>query len=155
MGLFDRRGTLCGLGRVLVAQQIGNADSCELAIDHFWAILQKALSQACRQAGASAADIKGLAYSSQANSFVLLDDHEQPLTPLVLWPDKRVPQGDPILEEFWQRDEFLEKTGLGLEISPQFCLAKLRWLQQYRPDIWSQTARIMTISDYLTFHSSF
>jgi xylulokinase len=151
LGLFDRMGKLCGLGRVFVPKQIGNGNLCELEINDFWSLLQKALAQACRQGKASTTDIKAVAYASQANSFLLLDGQDKPLTPLVLWPDNRVQQVDSSLLELSQGEDFLEKTGLGIDISAQFCLAKLLWFQQYQPEIWSQVARIMTISDYLTF----
>jgi len=151
LGLFDRDGNICGLGRVLVAKDAGDGSRCELPVGRFWRLLQEGLATALDQAKARAADIRGLAYSSQANSFVLLDESAQPLSPLVLWPDQRVESLPPRLSDVLHGPDFLQTTGIGVTTSPLFSLAKLAWFQDHRPDLWSSTRYVMNISDYLTF----
>lgn len=150
LGLFDRQGQLRGLGRVAVSKQEPQKGWCELPVGRFWSTLKEGLTQTLEQAQAETNDIQAVSYSSQANSFLLLDRNDQPLTPLILWPDCRVEKVDQKLSKLWSRQDFLEVTGIGFQ-SPQSCIAKLLWFQKERPDIWSQTARVMTISDYLTF----
>ncbi len=102
------------------------------------------------QAHASVCDIEALAYSSQANSFVLLDQNKQPLTPLILWLDNRVGEDvDPRLAAFWEHSDFMGTTGLGMSPST-LAIAKCRWFECHEPEVWSKTAHVMTISDYLT-----
>lgn len=151
LGLFDRNGTLRGLGRVAVANQSDDRTRFEVPADHFWSLLGEGLGQACREAKASAEQIQAVGYSSQANSFILLDANDKPLTPLILWPDRRAEKVDSAVEQLWGRDDFLTTTGLGMACTPEFCVVKLRWLQQNQPEMWSRVARVMTISDYLTY----
>lgn len=151
LGLFDRKGKVRGLSRVFVLKETHDGSRCELPVGRFWELLNQGLSEACNEANSNRGDIEAISYSSQANSFVLLDDNNQPLTPLILWPDSRVKRVDKAVRELWQRNDFLKKTGLGIGSSPQFCVTKLRWFQQNQPAIWSRVNRIMTISDYLTF----
>jgi len=151
LGLFGRRGELCGLGRSPVRVVVGDGALCELPIEAFWSALNDGLAEALAQAGAKPGDIRAIAYSSQANSFVLLDRHDRPLTPLVLWPDERAAESDPAVEKLWTREDFLTVTGLGMAFEPAFAVAKLRWFQRRRDDIWSATRRIMTICEYLVF----
>ena len=113
LGLFDREGELRGLGRVAVAPDVGDGSRCELPVERFWSHLAEALSQALAQAGAKAADVRALAYSSQANSFVLLDRRDEPLTPLILWTDARATPPDAAVEDLWGRSDFLPATGVG------------------------------------------
>ena len=150
LGLFDRRGRLRGLGRVPVEVERGDGSRCELTVERFISQLENSFRQACRDAGIRPADIAGVSYSSQANSFVLLDDSYRPLTHLVLWPDRRAERIDPVVRALWRRPDFRAVTGVGLE-SGEFCVNKLRWYQQYEPEIWARTRRVMTISDYLVF----
>jgi len=151
LGLFDREGRVQGFGRVFVPKDTLDGTRCELAVERFWMLLRQGLSLACKQAKTNAGDIKAVAYSSQANSFVLLDNDNQPLTALILWPDSRVEKVGSAVQELWHRSDFLKTTGLGIKSSVQFCVAKLRWFQKNLASLWSDAHRIMTISDYLTF----
>ena len=40
-------------------------------------------------ADAAVNDVAALSYATQTNSFILLDEHDRPLTPIVLWTDLR------------------------------------------------------------------
>ncbi len=123
---------------------------CELDVDVFWQVLRTAVAQVCAEADVAARQIVAVSYASQANSFLLLDADNAPLTPLVLWPDRRASDDASLCFAFWDRPDFLAVTGLGL-CSAEFLPAKIRWFQQRAPEIWTRTHRIMTISDYLTY----
>ena len=151
LGLFDRYGEQQGLGRVAVPTESDDGCLCELSVERFWSVLREGLQHALTEAGAQSHEICAVGYSSQANSFLLLDKHDTPLTPLILWLDSRVQAIDPVVKQLFQRDEFLNITGLGLDASCQFAIIKCTWLKQNKPDCWAHAARIMTISDYLTF----
>ena len=90
---------------------------------------------ACQQAQANQHDIEAVAYSSQANSFLLLDERDRPLTPLILWPDRRAAQAGTDADTLWSLPDLLARTGLGLS-GPEFAVAKLRWFQENEPQIW-------------------
>lgn len=151
LGLFDQEGLCRGLGRVAVAAEVDNAGHCELPLPRFWLLLREALAEAMRQAKANCSDICGVSYASQANSFLLLTDTFDPLTPLILWPDARAKTIPETLEPLCRREDFLATTGLGLDMDFQFAAAKIRWFQQQHPRLWRQTRRVMTLSDYLTW----
>ena len=89
LGLFDRSGDLRGLGRVATPTKTPNGSICEVPVNDFWSSLRSGLATALQQASARAEDIRAMGYSSQANSFLLLDGHDRPLTPLILWTDVR------------------------------------------------------------------
>ena len=150
--LFDRQGTLLSLGRVTVEKEDRDGGRCELPVDAFWRILRDAITHALKGAGARGDAIRGLCYSSQANSFLLLDEGQRPLTPLILWPDRRAAQlpPDPGLQALWSRPDFLSTTGLGLHGS-EFCAAKLSWFRRRDPALWNACCQVRTISDYLVF----
>jgi xylulokinase len=149
--LIDRDGRIRGLGRVLVEKDCGGG-RCELPVERFWRTLRRAVEHSLRQAGANVRDIRAISYSSQANSFLLLDEGKEPVTPLILWPDLRAaePPGDLWLDDLWAGSEFLEITGLGLG-GPEFCARKLKWFQQQRPDLWARCVYVQSLSDYLVF----
>jgi len=151
VGLFDQHGTMRGLGRVAVAKDTDDTGRCELPVERFWQLLKTAFADACKQANALPEQVRALGYSSQVNSFILLDEYNAPLTPLVLWPDTRDECLDSAVINLWKHPQFLATTGLGIDITPRFCVSKLKWVEKHQPDIWMRTRRVMTISDYFTF----
>jgi sugar (pentulose or hexulose) kinase len=151
LGLFDRAGQMRGLGRIAVLKDTGDGSLCELPVTRFQRLLREGLRQACEQAEVSSESIRAASYSSQANSFLLLGQQDEPLTPLILWPDARVLGPDPVVRELGKRPDFLSLTAIGFPVSAQFGMSKVRWFQTNHPDIWGQSRRFMTISDYLTF----
>lgn len=150
-GVFDAQGRLKGLGRCAVKKETGAGDRCELSIAVFWQTLHECVEQALRNASISSKEIKSVSYSSQANSFVLLDKFDKALTPLILWPDKRVKNPVDSLGSFVERANFNEKTGLGIPIGNQSLVSKVAWIQTHQQSVWKRVKSVLSISDYLTY----
>jgi sugar (pentulose or hexulose) kinase len=149
-GIIDNTGNLTGLGRVAVPSRSPDRRRCELDVDDFYTTIREGIQDACSQAQISLNDIQAISYSSQANSFLLLDSRTTPLTPIILWPDLRVEEIHPEVKELWDHPRYLETTGLGLK-GEGFCIDKIRWFQTHCPDIWTKTSHVMSISDFFTF----
>ena len=98
VGLFDETGALKGLSRLALRKETPLAGHCEVAVAVFWQLLRDGVADVLRQAGIAAGEVAGLSYSSQANTFILLDRADRPLTPLILWTDTR---GEPLQAELW------------------------------------------------------
>lgn len=150
LGLFDVAGNLKGLGRVAVPRTMPAPGRCELGVDEFWGVLRSGLAAAFTEAGANARDIIGLSYSSQASTFLLLDERDRPLTPLIVWLDTRGEPVEPGIAAFARTEAF--RSTIGFEgLSGQSAATKWRWWQREEPERWRRARRIMTISDYFTF----
>lgn len=150
VGLFDPEGTLKGLGRVPVPSRVPAPGRCELDVDAFWQTLRQGLDAALNQAEAKASQIVGLSYASQANTFLLLDRRDQPLTPLVVWTDDRGEPVEDALVQFSNSAAFGRHAGF-LGIDGAWAVAKWRWWQREHPHVWRGTHRVMTLPDYLVF----
>ena len=148
-GVFDDSGKLLGLGRV---QTVFDSDGtvCELPVERFWLAIRNSVSQAVNQAGIDEGEIIALGYSSQANSFTVLDKQNNPLTPLIIWTDSRSDLY-PQVENLWAEPDFMTTTGIGNNPSAALMVNKLLWIRDKQPQIWAQTASVKTISDYLIF----
>ena len=149
-GVYDGEGRLCGLGRESVPK-VSEDDRCELSVSDFWKTVAGAISQALSDAGIPASAIDAVSYSSQANSFVLLDGTGEPLTPLILWSDHRAKNDCDRLRRLDAAPGFTHTTGLGIGLDQEFMLSKLAWFQKYETQIWDKTRYVMTISDYLVY----
>ncbi len=150
LALFDRSLVLRGLGRIAVPTR-EDGDRRELDPEAFWQTLRTGLAQALAAAGAQAADIRGLSWSSQANSFLLLDADQTPLTPLILWTDRRGTTLPGPIRQLAERPDYVAVTGIGTGTGPNTAFAKLLWFQAEEPGVWTRADRFLTISDYLAF----
>ena len=148
-GVFDPAGRLLGLGRVAAPTSFRPGGFAEQPVTSFWIALRAACTAGLRQAGIKPSDLAGISYASQANSFVLLDRSDAPLTPLVAWTDNRAAPLPPELAAFAARPPFLATTGFS-SLAPEFAAAKLRWFQQQEPRLWSRVRRVQMIADYFT-----
>ena len=146
-GIFDGSGHLKGLGRQYVPK-IADDVICELPLEIFWKTIRNCLYEAVQLAGIQASAIKTISYATQVNSFILLDKNDDPLTPLILWPDKRASGMELHIGD---TEIMMNRTGLGIAPNEQFTIAKLSWFRRCRPEIWEKAAFILSISDYLTF----
>jgi xylulokinase len=152
IGLVDAAGVFIGFSRITVVPvkgTLGSGHRFELPVPDFIAGVRQGIADCLSKSGYSAADIDGISYASQANSFLLLDGEDKPLTNLILWPDTRRGM-DPAVRELWKAPKFIETTATGVRGNIS-AVNKIRWLQEHRPDIWKRTRHIMTISDYLLF----
>jgi xylulokinase len=150
VGVFDETGETRGLARIAVEVSDGAPGRAELSVEVFWEALRRGVAEALAEAKAGASDIAGLSYSSQANTFVLVDAVDRPLTPLILWTDQRAEGGDDACLNFADTAEFARTAGFR-GMSPLWAVAKWRWLQRWQPEIWARCSRAMTLSDYFTW----
>jgi sugar (pentulose or hexulose) kinase len=149
--LFNEKGELKGLGRKPVRKSTMNNQEHELPVPVFWSTLKECIGEAIGMAKCNPGDIQAMSYSSQANSFLLLDGKNEPLTPIILWIDARVRKLNTSLQRLSYRNDFTAITGIGSSLSPQMCIAKAMWFQEHQPLLWQRVKKVMTISDYLTF----
>ncbi|MBZ4190877.1 FGGY-family carbohydrate kinase [Niabella beijingensis] len=148
-GLFDEKGILVGSGRTTVPKYIQGAQ-VELTVADFWRSLRQCINSAFEEAGAGRSTLAAIAYSSQANTFLLSDSGGKPLTPLILWTDERVP-ADGSLARFAKEEKWQEVTGIGIPFGSGFCISKCRWFQENAPELWSKAAMLFTLPDYFMF----
>lgn len=150
VGLFAADGALRGLGRVRVTTESPAPGRVELPVAEFWALLRRGLDEALAQAGATARDIAAVSYSSQASTFLLLDAHDRPLTPFVVWTDTRGAPIEPAVAAFAERDDFAQAIGHRGFVA-ESAVPKFRWFQRHEPALWQRAARVQTMADYFTF----
>jgi len=146
--LFDDQMRLLALARhptpVLPApagcREIDPGDFKNVLLD-----LAAGLRRECPQEYGSVAAVT---FSTQTNSFLLLDGNDRPLTPILLWSDERA-SGDPLPPQ-GNLPGFQQRTGMA-DVSHYMMTAKLAWLRRHRPEVCAATRRLCLVSDFLTY----
>ncbi len=148
--LVDRSGAERGASRIAVPTRGRLPGLQEIEPAELIAALHDGISESCERASVDSGSIRGVSYSSQANSFLLLDARGEPLTPIVLWSDHRVDEPGPAITALWQRADYLKTTGMSIR-DRELAAAKIDWYRRCAPELWRRTERVLTISDFLSF----
>lgn len=149
ISLFDRSGRLVDKRRIaprIVASQDGRV---ELAADDLGEAIGRGIIELGNCAEGGLADVEAVSLATQTNSFLLLDASDHPLTPIILWPDRRAADLEAEVQQRCDGPGFSVATGIP-QVTVQFMLAKLLWLQRQSPKTWAQRSKLCLISDYLT-----
>lgn len=149
VGLFNHRGELEVLKSTPVPTTITSDGRVELEVIAFRDCITDAVRSVAKQAG-GLHEVRAVSFATQANSFALFDAAYEPLTPFILWSDRRAKDEQSVLSKLVNLPEFYETTGV-VDLNHLFLPAKLSWLRRHEPRLTYKTARIAHLSDYLSW----
>jgi len=115
----------------------------ELVLQSVNKLLQKAF------AALPVSDIKGVCFSSAMHSIIAVDVNGVPLTNAILWGDTRSKQQATAIKEKIDEKAFYQEVAV--PVHPSLPLCKILWLQQEMPEVFNQTAKFISIKEYLFF----
>ena len=138
---YDERGReLDGEARRAYQPHLGRDGSAELDPEELLSAAEAVLAEA-----GGGVDATGI--SCFWHSLLLLDAADRPLTPVLLWQDRRaVVQAEELRE---QLDAEAVHARTGCVLHPSYWPAKLAWLRAERPEQLAAARRIVTFGDYL------
>jgi xylulokinase len=93
--------------------------------------------------------IATIGLSGQMHGTVLLDEAGLPLSPAVIWPDRRSQQQVREITDLIGAERLIELTGSPLATG--FQAATVLWVQQERPDLWRRTRLVLLPKDYIRY----
>lgn len=91
---------------------------------------------------AARAKVRGIGLSGQMHGAVLLDRHDAPMRPAILWNDGRSAAQCVALDP-------LARAHTGNLAMPGFTAPKLAWVREHEPDVFDNIAKVLLPKDYL------
>jgi len=147
--IFDLQGNLLFKAQIpLPTYQAPKPGWAELDPGIFWESLCQACQQLWTTPGVDKGQIAGVAITTQRNVMINLDQQGNPLRPAIHWSDQRRTSGLPNVGGLW--GVLFTISGMMDTIRYLQSEAKTNWIQKYQPEIWSQTAKVVLLSGYLT-----
>lgn len=95
--------------------------------------------------GHALAAVEGIGLSGQMHGATLLDVHDRPLRPCILWNDGRAAAECRVLEQRWPALRAIT----GNKAMPGFTAPKLLWIAAHEPDVFAATTRVLMPKAYL------
>ena len=116
--------------------------------DSWWSYMKDATASVLAQSHVNPTDIKAIGISYQMHGLVALGEDLRPLRDAIIWCDSRgVPYGRKAFDEIGS-----EKCLGSLLNSPgNFTAAKLAWVKENEPELFSKIYKIMLPGDYIAF----
>ncbi len=96
--------------------------------------------------------VAGIAAASVGESCVLIDRAGRPLSPSIVWRDRRTEPQARAIEQAFGRERVFEIIGHAVE--PIFTLAKLLWMREHWPDAFGAADRVLMMADWIAFRLS-
>jgi xylulokinase len=158
IGTYESKGVLSTFdGKVIANASIGH----QLSIPHpGWAehdaesIWWHDFVTLCRQLlaapGVHASQVSSVGVSAIAPCVLPIDKDGRPLRPAILYGvDTRSKKEIAELEQIFGRETIFTKTGLNL--STHAAGPKILWIRNHEPQVWEETAMILTATGYLVY----
>jgi xylulokinase len=112
----------------------------------WWDCIQRGFVKLVVKGGFDPKKITAIGISYQMHGLVLIDQQQQVLRPSIIWCDSRaVPLGNQALADLGRDYCF----GHLLNSPGNFTAAKLRWVQQHQPEIFSKIYKMMLPGDFI------
>lgn len=132
----------------IIAKQSGWAEQDP---ESWWKCLCQATRQVLADTGARGEDVKAIGISYQMHGLVCVDKEGKPLRPSIIWCDGRaVPYGNAAFEAIGSEtclSHLLNSPG-------NFTAAKLAWVKENEPELYSQIHKVMLPGDYIAMKLS-
>lgn len=146
--LVDANGALRCVARVPTPTDI-DGDRREIDPATFTRVVRELTHRLATQMPNGLEGVRAVTFCTQANTFVLLDDADRPLTPLIVWNDERAQGIAPELAGWTQLYDYRRLTGIP-QLNHYFAIAKLRWIATHQPHIYRAARRLCFLGDYFT-----
>ncbi len=145
--LFDLEGAVVASAARPLTTTFPKPAWAEQDPEEWWRAAVETLKEILEVSRVNPADIVGLSYDCTACTVTALTADGKPLRPALLWMDERA---------YEEADE-VSATGheilkyCGGKVSPQWMLAKGRWLERHQPDVFRRARWIVDEADFFTF----
>ncbi|MDP9265893.1 MAG: gluconokinase [Chloroflexota bacterium] len=147
--VFDATATAVSgaSGSVRYVFETRPAGAATLHADRLLSLIGSCTDAAIARRGARAPEIAAVGVSVFWHSLMGLDARDRPTTPVLTWADTRARDAARSLAGELDRDAVHARTGCYLHAS--YPPAKLRWLRDSEPGIFSRTVRWCSFAEYL------
>ena len=94
-------------------------------------------------------EIDAIGVDSFGEAFVMLDENDQPLIPIMTYTDNRGKKEIDYLISKLGEEKISNITGL--KPHPMYSIGKIMWIKNNQPEIFNKTKRILMMEDYVVY----
>lgn len=125
--------------------KVENANWCEQNADDWWYAVVEVTRDVCSKFDAK--DIATVSFSGQMMGCLCVDDKGNPLKNSLIWADMRATEEEKYIKSQISMWDFYKITGH--RISSSYGGAKMMWIKNNEPEIYSKTYKFLNAKDYI------
>ena len=148
--LFSTSGEMLGAGLAEYTLETPRPDIVELDAEVYWQSSCAAIAAALKDAGATAAAVRSVGVTGQAETLIFTDAAGVPLRKAIVWLDNRARDEAKAIEAHFGSDALFRLSGQ-TEMLPCWPAAKILWLRNHEPELFRRTARYLMVEDYILY----
>ena len=148
--LFDEGGFLISSESVDCSIHASFEGAAELDPEFVANAVFSTVSGCIGKASVGRNNIEAAGISCHMHSLMLVDDHNNPLTRLMIWADTRARKEAEYIAATYDTADLYSRTGCRVQ-HPMYPLAKLLWIKSNNLDLFKKAAKFITIKEYLLF----
>jgi xylulokinase len=145
VGVVDAEGHLLGFAHIPYHPRLTEEGHVEIPIDTIYSAAREAALSAIRDSGAR---VVALSVVSQGETFVTLNDHDEPLHPAIVWYDARASEQADRLRKSLQAASPQEAMPV---VASTLSAPKIIWLREHFPELMARAKRYLLLPDYLVY----
>jgi xylulokinase len=145
--IVDAEGRMSRVHRVPSPIEHPSEGRSEIPAERFIRAISDAIASLAAGRPNGLSDIGAISYASQANTFLLLDGSDRPLTPFIVWTDERASALSGQFADWAKDPSFVARSGLPV-YGHLFSPVKMMWLAQEQPGAWKKMCRVSLLGDY-------
>lgn len=145
--LFDTNGNLCSSSLFEYKTFYEKHNWVEQDPADWWKAICISTKKMIDKADISKKDILCICFSAQMMGCLPVDDKGNPLRKNIIWADMRSVEQAKFIEDKLSMEKVYKITGH--RISPAYSAAKILWVKDNQPDIYSKTYKFLHAKDYI------
>lgn len=143
--LYNEAGEILHIHQIRYSVHYLNETFAEQNPDDWKSSLYKIGKNLAEWADTNNKKIDGLSLTSQRSSVIPIDKYTHPLSPAIMWMDKR---NTSICSELKYAEKLIVKK-TGARVNDVFSGSKMTWIKRNQPEIYKAAYKLLTIADYL------
>ena len=145
--IVDEAGAVRGIGSAEYTYDVPRPLWSEQDPVLWWDATQGAIRLAMAAAGIGAGEVAAVGLTGQMHGAVLLDAHDEPLRPAILWNDGRTAAQCDLIRDLVGAERLIELTGN--DALTGFTAPKLLWAREHEPATWERVAHVLLPKDFV------
>jgi D-xylulose kinase len=148
--LLNEEGSLMASVSKEYLLETGPGDTCEVDPEVYWQTSCSLIRELVSTSQEISSAVKGISFSSQGETLIVVDKKGKPLRKAIVWLDNRSFEEAHQIEEKFGPELICKVTGQP-EIVPTWPATKIRWMATNEPEIFCKTSKFLLVEDYLIY----
>ncbi len=128
----------------------GPNDTCEVHPDVYWKITCQVIQELLIVSKVNPELVKGLAFSSQGETLIVVDYEGFPVRKAIVWLDNRSTIEAREIEYKFGNQLIMDVTGQP-EVAPTWPATRILWLRKNEPETFCKASKYLLVEDFLLF----